>query len=92
MNVSGALTPGSVEVNATGSYTLGGSGAVTATGAMTKRGSGTLTISNSGANSFASASIESGSVIAGQTNSLGSGPVTFGSASLSLTPTSNAVG
>ena len=84
VTLSGTMIPGSMEVNATGSYTFSGSGAVTATGPMTKRGSGMLTINNGGANNFASALIESGSVIAGQTNSLGSGPVTFGSASLSL--------
>ncbi len=48
VNVTGALAPATVEVNAAANYTLGadGAGSVTSPGMLTKRGAGTLTLAH----------------------------------------------
>ncbi|MEO5917894.1 MAG: autotransporter-associated beta strand repeat-containing protein [Luteolibacter sp.] len=84
VNVTGAVAPTTVDVNATANYNLGGTGSVTASGALTKRGSGILTFSNSAANGFGSVILDSGTITAGRTDSIGTGNVSIGDATLNL--------
>ena len=83
VNVTGAVSPTTVEVNASGNYTIGGAGAVTASGSLTKRGTGTLTIATTGTNSFASVNLESGTMVIGA-NDLGTGPLNLSGGILNI--------
>jgi len=77
VNLSGTVSPGSIEVNTNGSYTLGGTGLLGGTGALSKDGSGTLTISNSAANSFTGGvALNAGTLVVNQ--SVGSSGITLG--------------
>ncbi|BCU79756.1 autotransporter-associated beta strand repeat-containing protein [Luteolibacter sp. LG18] len=87
--LSGALAPGTVEVNATGNYTLS-SGSINSSGALTKRGTGTLTIAN--AETYAAGgSLEAGAINITSGGSLGGGAVTMldGTSIANLYPTGN---
>ena len=46
VNVTATVAPATVDVDASGNYTFGGTGAITATGTLTKRGTGTLSVKN----------------------------------------------
>ena len=46
VSITGSLAPTTVEVDATGNYTLSGTGDITSTGTLTKRGIGTLTLAH----------------------------------------------
>lgn len=90
--LGGALTPGTVEVNANGSYTLG-SGSITSAGTLTKRGTGTLTIAN--AESYAAGtSLEAGAISFTTGGSLGGGALTMldGTVVSNLYPTGTTLG
>ncbi len=63
--IPATVTPGSVTVNATGSYTFTGVGGITSTGTLTKNGIGVLTINNTGTNSFTSATLGDGTIALG---------------------------
>ena len=82
--MSGAVVPGTVDVDATGNYTFTGSGAITSNGALTKRGSGTLTISNTGANSFAAATLDGGTLALTVYDALGGTPLALNAGTLNL--------
>ena len=84
VNVTGTESPATVDVNTSGNYTIGGAGTVNASGTLTKRGTGTLTISNSAANGFSGVILDSGTVTAGRTDSIGTGMVVFGDSTLNL--------
>ena len=72
VNVTGTLTPATVDVDATGNYTFGGSGAVTATGTLTKSGTGTLTLTS--AQTYAGGgSLQAGTIALGSGGSLSGG-------------------
>jgi autotransporter-associated beta strand protein len=75
VNVSGSVSPGSVDVAATGNYTFSGTGAITSSGPLSKRGTGTLTISNTGPNAFGSVTLESGTLTIGNASALGTAPL-----------------
>ena len=84
VNVTGTVSPTTVEVNATGNYIFAGEGAVSAAGALTKRGSGTLTISNAAANSFSAVSLDEGLLSLGSFNAAGGGKMSLNGGSLFL--------
>ncbi len=76
VSITGALAPTTVEVNATGNYSLGGAGSVSSTGTLTKRGSGTLTLL--AAHTYSGgASLEAGTLTIGSPGSLSGGTVTM---------------
>lgn len=77
VTTQGALPlPSAMVVDATGNYTFGGTGSITASGPLTKRGPGTLTFLDP-ANSFASATIEAGTVTLGIGGGLSGGTFTL---------------
>jgi autotransporter-associated beta strand protein len=83
LKVVGALTPDSLTVNNTSkNFTLQGTGSLAATGRFTKSGTGSLTVSNTGPNTFSSATLEGGSVSLTIANALGTGPITFSAGTL----------
>lgn len=88
LNLTGMVTPSTVDVNATGNYTLGGAGALTATGTLTKRGSGTLFINNIGTNSLSGTLLDQGIIalgtVAANNSGLGTGPLTMNSGTLNM--------
>jgi fibronectin-binding autotransporter adhesin len=53
----GALSPGSVTVNATRNYTFTGAGSITGTTGLTKSGTGTLILANTGVNAYGGGTI-----------------------------------
>ena len=76
VNLTTTLSPGSVLINSTNTYTFGGTGPLSG-GALTKNGSGTLILDVSG-NSYASTTIGAGTLQVGNNDSsgdLGSGNV-----------------
>jgi autotransporter-associated beta strand protein len=76
ITINGLVAPGSVTINATQNYTLGGSGAISGAGSLTKSGPGTLTVNN--ANNLSGAEVLNGGAI--QFNggsSLGTGALTI---------------
>ncbi len=75
VNVSGSVSPGSVDVDAAGNYTFSGTGAIASSGPLAKRGGGTLTISNTGPNAFGSVTLESGTLTIGNASALGTAPL-----------------
>jgi autotransporter-associated beta strand protein len=75
VNVSGSVSPGSMDIDAAGNYTFSGTGAITSSGPLAKRGTGTLTISNTGPNAFGSVTLESGTLTIGNTSALGTAPL-----------------
>ncbi len=83
VNVIGTQSPSTMDVNATGNYNFAGTGSI-GSGTLTKRGTGTLTFSNSAANSFSGVMLDSGTIVAGRTDSLGTGNVAFGDSTLNL--------
>lgn len=88
VNVSGTVSPGSVDIDAAGNYTFAGTGAVTTGGSLTKRGSGTLTISNTGVNAFTGTILDAGTISFGNetanASGLGTGPLTMNGGTLNL--------
>ncbi|MEK7951484.1 autotransporter-associated beta strand repeat-containing protein [Luteolibacter soli] len=88
LNLTESVAPGTVDFDATGNYTIAGTGAITSTGALTKRGTGTLTISNTAANSFSNAILDAGTLSLGNetanASGLGTGPLTMNSGTLNL--------
>jgi autotransporter-associated beta strand protein len=88
VNVTGTVSPTTVDVNATGNYTIGGTGAVSASGMLTKRGSGTLTINNTGTNSFSGATLSEGTITLGieaaNNTGLGAGSLTMNGGTLNM--------
>jgi autotransporter-associated beta strand protein len=78
MQLSGTLTPASLRVsNTTKNFIISGSGSLSSTGEINKSGTGTLTISNTGPNSFGSASIDAGTLSLTTANAIGSAPLTL---------------
>ncbi len=77
VNLTGVLQPGTVDVNATGSYQLGGSGSISTTGTLTKRGSGDLTVAVPVAAS-GGVVLESGRLLLSGTGGWTGGPLTLG--------------
>ncbi|MEO0054563.1 MAG: hypothetical protein RLZZ50_510, partial [Verrucomicrobiota bacterium] len=76
LKITGALAPASVTVsNSAKNFTFAGTGNITASGSFTKSGNGSLTISNTGPNSFTSASLESGNLTLSVAGALGSAPL-----------------
>ena len=76
VTVTGTLVPTTVEVNATGSYTLGagGTGAINSAGTLTKRGTGTLTLAH--AETYAGGtSLEAGTLAITNPGSLSGGTI-----------------
>ena len=77
VTTQGALPlPSAMVVDASGNYTFGGTGSITASGPLTKRGAGTLTFLDP-ANSFASATIEAGTVTLGVGGGISGGTFTL---------------
>ena len=62
VNLSGALLPDSVTVNATENYTFGGTGSIAGSASLTKAGSGTLTLSNNNNTYYGATTISAGKV------------------------------
>ncbi|MEO5712743.1 MAG: autotransporter-associated beta strand repeat-containing protein [Luteolibacter sp.] len=83
VNVADTQSPTTMDVNATGNHTFGGTGAI-GSGTLTKRGTGTLTFNNNAANGFSGVTLDSGTIAAGRTDSIGTGTVAFGNATLNL--------
>jgi fibronectin-binding autotransporter adhesin len=71
VNVTTSVNPGTVSVSTNNNYTFSGSGTITSASALTKSGNGTLVVSNTGPNSFASATISAGTLIIGNGGSDG---------------------
>jgi autotransporter-associated beta strand protein len=65
VNVTTSVNPGTVSVTTANNYTFSGSGTITSASALTKSGNGTLVVTNTGPNSFASATINAGTLIIG---------------------------
>ena len=84
VTVSGAVSPGSVAVNGSNSYTFTGSGLISGAAALTvnMQGPASLTLANSGGNNFSGGTfLQSGTVVLGSNNALSSaGTLTLGSA------------
>lgn len=76
INVNGLVAPGSLTVNATQNYTLGGSGSISGAGTLTKSGAGTLTVKNANNLSGAEA-LNGGTIQFNDGGSLGSGALTL---------------
>ena len=89
VTVVGTVAPGSIDVDATGNYSLAGSGTVGCTGALTKRGAGTFTLGNSGANSFRSIALEAGTLALPNATGGGAAKISFNGGALALAPPSN---
>lgn len=88
VNLSGTLSPASVNVGATESYTFSGSGSISGSASLTKSGVGSLTINN-GTNTFSGGiSISGGTIVPGSIAAnfygLGTGPITFNGGGLSF--------
>jgi autotransporter-associated beta strand protein len=76
IRIVGALAPASLAVsNPTTDFTVTGTGGLVSTGGFLKSGSGSLAISNSGPNSFTTATMEGGTLSLATTNALGSAPI-----------------
>ncbi len=92
VNVSAAIAPGSVDVDAAGNYTFSGTGAIGSTGPLNKRGAGTLSINNTGPNAFSAVTIEAGTLTIGA-NALGTGPLNIlgGNLNIGANATTNSV-
>jgi autotransporter-associated beta strand protein len=76
VTVTGTLVPATVEVNATGNYTLGtgGTGSLNSAGTLTKRGTGTLTLAH--AETYAGGtSLEAGTLAIANPGSLAGGAI-----------------
>ncbi len=92
--VTGTVSPGSVEVDTAAAYTFSGAGGVSSTGPLKKTGAGTLTLANTGANSFASATLTAGTLVMGSGASLGTAPLTLEGGTWNIganAPTGNAI-
>lgn len=79
---SGMLSPTTIDVDASGNYTLSGTGAVS--GPLAKRGAGTLTISNTGTNKLTPAVLEEGTLSLPSGTGLGGGMLTMSGGMLKL--------
>lgn len=89
ISISGAVSPGSVDFDATGNYTLSGSGDLISSGPLTKRGAGNLVINNTGTNSFSAIALDAGNLALNTPSAGGTGPISFNGGSLSLAPANN---
>ncbi len=77
VNPQGTLAaPSAMLVDTSGTYTFAGTGSIAASGRLTKRGTGTLTFLNPG-NTFASGTIEAGTVKLGVGGGIGGGTFTL---------------
>ena len=82
INLTGTVAPGSVTIDASQNYILGGSGAITGSGSFTKSGTGTLQVNN---NTFTGPLTVNGGLIQYNNNAyLGSGNITLNGATLSF--------
>ena len=72
INIAAGVSPGSVVVNASVNYTLGGSGSIAGSGGLTKNGTGTLTLT--GANTYSGATTINAGTFATTTASFADGP------------------
>jgi autotransporter-associated beta strand protein len=76
VSITGALAPATVAVDASGNYTLGGTGSINSPGTLTKRGTGTLTLSH--AESYAGGtSLEAGTLAIASPGSLAGGTISM---------------
>ncbi|MCU0747953.1 MAG: cadherin-like domain-containing protein [Akkermansiaceae bacterium] len=89
ISITGAVNPGSVDVDAVGNYTFSGSGDLISSGPLTKRGTGSLVINNTGNNNFSAISLDAGTLALNSSGAGGLGPIAFNGGSLSLAPASN---
>lgn len=76
VSVTGALSPGTVDVNASGNYTFSGTGSISSTGTLTKRGSGSLSVS-SAQTYLGGTSLEAGNLSINSPGSLSGGSITM---------------
>ena len=84
INVTGTVSPASVDVDAAGNYSTTGTGSIASSGPLVKRGTGTLTLANSGANSFSAVTLESGALTLGNSSSIGNGPLRIEGGTLNM--------
>ena len=89
VTVVDTVAPGSIDVDATGNYSLAGSGTVGCTGALTKRGAGTFTLGNNGTNSFSTVFLEAGTLVLPNATGGGASRISFNGGALVSAPPSN---
>lgn len=86
VNLNGTLSPASINVGATESYTFSGSGSLGGGASLTKSGIGSLTINGTNNTFTGGVSISGGTIILGSVaanlGGLGTGPVTFNGGAL----------
>jgi fibronectin-binding autotransporter adhesin len=91
-NVSGTVTPKSIQFNNATNYTLGGTGNITGTGALTKINSGRVTINNGNLTFSGGSTISAGTIQFGASSTDAGGVVTsgpLGTGTISLNPTAS---
>ena len=91
VNITGAVSPGSVSVSGANDYTFSGTGAIGGAGTLTKSGTGTLTLS--GANTYTGGTtLNSGKLTIANNNALGTGTLTLAGTDGTLSTLSSAAG
>ncbi len=76
VSVTGALSPATVDVNASGNYAFSGAGSISSTGVLTKRGTGALTISHA-QTYLGGTSLEAGNLTINNPGSLSGGSISM---------------